>query len=592
MSNAPLQPSQPGRQLAAILILAAATIGVLGLAYYRVSRPTEPAARPDPAQRAREQAQRELQQLQQLYTQTRTDRNTLKPLVQSVRRLVERHPQFAAARTMLAQVLLDTDQPREALAQLTAGLELDANQPEIHCMAGVVAQNLDELDVAAHHFSQAVGLDKRNGRYRVHLASLYLRRHQFDEAERLLLEALLVDSSLHAAHAALSDIYASQNKLSLALDQIRKALECTPTPERSKYVVYVRKQGRLQLRDGRPDDALRALQALSLKEQFEPDVMADMATCRAYQSHFGRAAELYERATTLFPAEARFLAQAAHWRLRAGDLVAFEHHLRALRRLDPNLPIIAELERQKARQESRESESPTSQPLAPSPRSLAPDPPNDVRRAATPDQWHQRHPAAGTLDDVGAFDLALRVVGALDQHVRQNRPDQAQRLVLSEHHQVVDALELGHDLDAVFFTIDRSARALDAPDRGVGVEPDDQQIALNARLAQVTDVAGVQNVEAAVGEGDGLALLAIGGQLGQQLLERAQLAQFLVLLSQQGEQDFIQVNGYHAEAFHFEAGGGIGQLHRGVPVGAVGQRRSEHGQDHVAGAGDVIDRAR
>ena len=362
MINPPLQHSRPGKQLAAVLILAAATVAIVVVAYNRAGPPADQTPAPNAAEQALTRARTQLQQLQEAYPGIGDRRDTFEPYAESVRGLVERNPEFAPARTLLAQILLDTNQPREALAQLAAGLELDGNQPEVYCLAGNVAQNLGDLDTAAKYFLQAIGLEPRNARYLLHLANVHLARHEFDEARDLLLKALHLDSSLHEGYAALSDVYASQNKLSLALTEIRKALEQTPPHERAKYIVYVRKQARLQLRDGRPADALLTLKALSMKEQFDAGVMADMATCLANQGRLDRAAELYENAVIIFPSDWRFLAGAAHWRLRNGDLDAFDAHLRALRRIDPNLPIIADLERQRAAAGTPEPESPTPDP--------------------------------------------------------------------------------------------------------------------------------------------------------------------------------------------------------------------------------------
>ena len=344
MTPANLQPAQPKRQLVAILILVALTVGVLTVVYFQGGSTDD-----KPPLSPREQAKLELHRLEQEYAGARGEPETLAVFVEAVHRLVEQHPKFAAGRALLAKVLIDTDQPRLALEQLTVSLDLDANQPELRCLAGNVAENLDQLDVAAKHYSQAIGLDPRNGRYRLHLANVRLRRHGFDEAKTLLLEALAVDSSLHEAHAALSDIYARQNKLSLALDQIRKALEVlqrAPTTDYDTRVAYSLKRARLQRRDGRPTAALTQLRQLGPKATVDLKVLEEMAICLANPGRFVEAAQIYELPLVRFPLEWRYRAKAAHWRLRAGDLEAFHRHLHILRQVDPDLPIIAELERE------------------------------------------------------------------------------------------------------------------------------------------------------------------------------------------------------------------------------------------------------
>ena len=65
-------------------------------------------------------------------------------------------------------------------------------------------------------------------------------------------------------------------------------------------------------------------------------------------------------------------------------------------------------------------------------------------------------------------------------------------------------------------------------------------------------------------------MLAIRGDLREQLINGANLAQFLVLFLEQCHKNFIQFNGYHAEFFDFQSCSHIGEIHRHRPVGAIG----------------------
>ena len=100
---------------------------------------------------------------------------------------------------------------------------------------------------------------------------------------------------------------------------------------------------------------------------------------------------------------------------------------------------------------------------------------------------------------------------------------------------------------------------------------------------------GVQNIEAAVGECDLPAGLAVGRQLRQELFERAQLARGTSLCFQQIQVDSFDRNRLDAEAFDFKPGGRVGHLDRGRPVGAVGPRCGQHRQHHVTGARHIVD---
>ena len=76
----------------------------------------------------------------------------------------------------------------------------------------------------------------------------------------------------------------------------------------------------------------------------------------------------------------------------------------------------------------------------------------------------------------------------------------------------IDALERGEHLGALGFGIDRPAGSLVAPHRRVGVHADDERVAERARLPQVADVAGMEDVEHAVGEDDRGPVAAAGAR--------------------------------------------------------------------------------
>ena len=328
-----------------MVVLAVVTVGIIIAAYLRVSDQPDQIEQPDGTRQSADQAEQDLKLLTETYVSIQTDRDKLGPFVEKLREFVDRNAESAPGHRLLGQVSLDAGKPRDALKHLQISLDLDARQPGICCLAGIVAEKLDELDLAARYYQEAIGLEPRNGEYRLHLANVNLGRRDLVEAKQGFLEALRLNSALHEAHGALSGIYASENKLAMALTQIRKAIELTPMIERSKHVIYVRKQAKLELRDGRPDDALRNLQSLGVKERFDPEVMEDIATCYANKSRPDLAAELYEEAMRVFPADWRFVAEAARWRMRTGGEEEFYRHIRTLSRLDPGLPVIAELER-------------------------------------------------------------------------------------------------------------------------------------------------------------------------------------------------------------------------------------------------------
>jgi len=148
---------------------------------------------------------------------------------------------------------------------------------------------------------------------------------------------------------------------------------------------------------------------------------------------------------------------------------------------------------------------------------------------ATPRRSAQTSPAPDTAETgdtprrFNADDLIERVVCALDQQVRAQRLDKRERRVLFEQDHQVDHLQRGQHQRARILVLDRPFGPLEARDRGVGVEADDQAVAALPRLAQQRDMARMQQVEATVGETDAVALVAPLGDLRGRLGAVAEL---------------------------------------------------------------------
>lgn len=266
------------------------------------------------------------------------------PILGETRQLVERYPTSAAARTLLAQVLLVRGQLEEAYEQLERSLTLDPRQPEARLLAGTIALQRGDATAAQRHYSEAIGLEPGEPRYRMHLAQAYLAQHQHDQARDALRDALVLDSSLHTAHAALADVYAEQGKVSLALEQIRRARDLLGTADEDRRVVYARRYAALLRRDNQPGEALRVLLELPPKRHFDPGVMQDLARTWMMLGQPERAAGHYEQALVLDPSNDAAAAAAAHWHLEAGQVDAARQAIARLRQINPRAETLPQLE--------------------------------------------------------------------------------------------------------------------------------------------------------------------------------------------------------------------------------------------------------
>ena len=97
------------------------------------------------------------------------------------------------------------------------------------------------------------------------------------------------------------------------------------------------------------------------------------------------------------------------------------------------------------------------------------------------------------------------VVAAFDEDVGLEGADEFERRVLFEEDDGIDGGEGGHDAGAFALGHDGARGAFEAADGGVGVEAEHELRAEAAAVFEQRDVADVEEIEAAVGEDDGLA---------------------------------------------------------------------------------------
>src|SRR5260370_29364117 len=113
---------------------------------------------------------------------------------------------------------------------------------------------------------------------------------------------------------------------------------------------------------------------------------------------------------------------------------------------------------------------------------------------------HRHAAAASRLHLFAADDLITGPVATFNEHVRERGGDHALRRQVIENQHAVDALERRKNFRALALRNDWAALALELPDTRVAVQADNQRIAEAARVLQAGNVAGMQQVEAAIGE--------------------------------------------------------------------------------------------
>src|SRR4030042_2548711 len=104
-------------------------------------------------------------------------------------------------------------------------------------------------------------------------------------------------------------------------------------------------------------------------------------------------------------------------------------------------------------------------------------------------------------DRIPTHDRLLLPVSALDDAVRPQVFDELQRRRFVNNGHVIDGRERGDYFSALLLGHERAPVSLDRPDGGGAVRAEDEDVPRQARLLQISDMAHVQDVEAAVGEG-------------------------------------------------------------------------------------------
>lgn len=274
----------------------------------------------------------------------------LDSLIRDLQELINHYPQLARPRTLLAHMLLLIGDQERAYAVFLEVLKLEPNQPEVQLNAGTAATQIGKLEEAQRHYSAAVRLNPANGRFRLHLAQVYIQRGLYDKARRTLVQSLQVDSSLHRAHALLSDVMAKQNKIGAALDQIHRALEIVGRDKKDSQIQYIQKRAYLLRRNNQPEMALEVLREMVRQAPEETlldlRVAQEMAACWSMMGEPEKAASYYENLLALDPVNDLAAARAVHWFIRAGDLDSAVRNVDLLRNINPRFEALPRLQQE------------------------------------------------------------------------------------------------------------------------------------------------------------------------------------------------------------------------------------------------------
>jgi hypothetical protein len=116
---------------------------------------------------------------------------------------------------------------------------------------------------------------------------------------------------------------------------------------------------------------------------------------------------------------------------------------------------------------------------------------------------------AETVGDFALGHGVNGVVGALGVNVGAERLEEMRDAGFAEEDDVVDGTKGGYQTGAGAFVEDRASGTFESAGAGVAVDGDDQRVAEGAGGFEIADVADMENVEAAIGEDNGLTALLV-----------------------------------------------------------------------------------
>ena len=118
---------------------------------------------------------------------------------------------------------------------------------------------------------------------------------------------------------------------------------------------------------------------------------------------------------------------------------------------------------------------------------------------------HADNPAAARLYNVTADDVIFSPIGSFDQHIRLKIDDNAVRRLVVKYDDRVDTAQRLENLSTLCLSSYWTPRTLVGPNRPIGVDGHDEDVAKRAGVFEVADMTWMEQVEHAVRENDRLA---------------------------------------------------------------------------------------
>lgn len=219
-------------------------------------------------------------------------------------------------RFALGDLYMIENMHEQAYGQYIAGIGIGPSNAVAEFTAGTLANMLGQPDLAVKHYGLSMGMDPTNPDTPMFLAAIEMKLNRLSDAKRNLAIAGKLAPDNARLFAMRSEIALRENKLTIALDQIRKARVIEPDT-----LGWVLQEARVLKRDRKPQEAMNLIFALP-EEQLEViEASMILAECYGMLGRPGDAASRLIDVAGKNPNDAKLAFDVALWLERAGERV-------------------------------------------------------------------------------------------------------------------------------------------------------------------------------------------------------------------------------------------------------------------------------
>jgi len=223
-------------------------------------------------------------------------RGMLDRSVEAYRCTLELNPTSIETRLSLAVCLLRKHEPEDALRELRACLELDANSPEVHHQMGNAYAMLSNWHKAIDSYKRALRIRPDMAEVCNNLGFAYLHSGNTTQAVAAFEAAIEHRPDYYQAHFNLANLYLEQQQCDLAIKHYRETLRIEP-----KLVAAHYNMGRAHYEKRDLDGAIHCYQKAVALEPKHFGAWHNLGIAYRDRGQTEKAVEALERAVTINP---------------------------------------------------------------------------------------------------------------------------------------------------------------------------------------------------------------------------------------------------------------------------------------------------